>query len=306
MKEADGRLANAAVHFPESPLVSPAEDAVRRTASNPREFLHNRFVYVVVSPRARGLSVGVNMNPDKRCQFNCVYCEVDRQGGGSGIALDVVAMAAELRKTLEYIYSGRLRELHAFSRVPDELLQVRHVALSGDGEPTLAPEFGEALQAVMHVRALAGFPFFKLVLITNAVALDLPAVERGIGHFTKQDEIWAKLDGGTQSYLNKINGCQVPLAKVLDNILAVGRKRPVIIQTLFPSINGQEPSSQEVDEYAKRLQELKLGGADISLVQIYSATRPTPHSECGHLPLRVLSQIAQTVRAATGLKVEVF
>ena len=47
-------------------------------------------------------------------------------------------------------------------------------------------------------------------------------------------------------------------------------------------------------------------GAQISLVEIYSATRPTPHSECGHLPLKSLSRIAQAVRNATGLKAEVF
>ena len=44
----------------------------------PRDFLDNRFVYAVISPRARGLTLGVNMNPDKRCNFDCVYCEVDR------------------------------------------------------------------------------------------------------------------------------------------------------------------------------------------------------------------------------------
>jgi hypothetical protein len=38
----------------------------------PRDFLGNRFVYAVISPRARGLSVGVNMNPDRFCDFNCV------------------------------------------------------------------------------------------------------------------------------------------------------------------------------------------------------------------------------------------
>jgi hypothetical protein len=55
-----------------------------------------------------------------------------------------------------------------------------------------------------------------------------------------------------------------------------------------------------------RLKELKAGGAQISLVQIYSAARPGVHAEWGHLPLRVLSQIAQTVRQIAGLRAEVF
>src|SRR6266567_1622093 len=136
MKEANGKILKLAEQI-KRPIGAPGgEDSFHPHAAYPREFLHNRFVYVVVSPRARGLSVGVNMNPDKRCQFNCLYCEVDRQGDAVSEVLDVGAMAAELKNTLDYIYSGRLRELHAFSRVPDELLQVRHVALSGDGEPT--------------------------------------------------------------------------------------------------------------------------------------------------------------------------
>ena len=271
----------------------------------PRDFLDNRFVYAVVSARARGLSVGVNMNPDKNCNFNCLYCDVHRNGEVRE-QLDVELMAAELRKTLALVRAGRLRERPWYHSLPDELLQLRHVALSGDGEPTLSPKFAESLQAVVHVRALAGFPFFKLVLITNATGLDLPHVQEGLKYFTLSDEIWGKLDGGTQAYLNKVNRSEIPLEKVLANLLLVGRQRPIVIQSLFPAIGGEEPPLEEIEQYARRLLELKEAGADISLVQIYSATRPSANSACGHLPLRVLSRIAQTVRQTTGLKAEVF
>ena len=63
---------------------------------------------------------------------------------------------------------------------------------------------------------------------------------------------------------------------------------------------------EEIEQYARRLLELKKGGAQISLVQIYSATRPAPNSESGHLPLKVLSRIAHVVRQSTGLTAEVF
>ena len=271
-----------------------------------RDFLDNRFVYVVVSPRARGLSIGVNMNPDKRCDFDCVYCEVNRTAVPRELRLDVDAMAAELTRTIAFVRAGRLRERPWYRAMPDELLQLRHVTLSGDGEPTLAPNFTEALQELIHVRALTHSPFFKLVLVTNAIGLDLPAVQHGLKHFTKLDEVWAKLDGGTQAYLNRVNKPDVPFEKILANILLTARQRPVVIQSLFPAINGEEPALAEIDQYALRLLELKNAGAQISLVQIYSARRPTTHSECGHLPLRTLSRIAQTVRQVTGLKAEVF
>lgn len=277
----------------------------RETAfDRPRDFLGNRFVYAVISSRAGGLSLGVNMNPDKKCNFDCSYCEVDRRQPSKETRLDVEVMASELHKALHYIQSGKIAERSWYQSLPAELLKLRQVALSGDGEPTLAPNFVEAVQAVARERALG--EFFKIVLITNGTGLDQPQVQRGLELLTKLDEIWIKLDGGTQSFIDKVNRPDVPLEKILANILLIGRQRPVVIQSLFPAIHGEEPPFEEIREYAMRLKELKAGGAQISLVQIYSAARPGVNSEWGHLPLRVLSQIAQTVRQTTGLRAEVF
>ncbi|MCI0537382.1 MAG: radical SAM protein [Verrucomicrobiales bacterium] len=272
----------------------------------PRDFLDNRFVYTVISPRARGLSVGVNVNPDKFCNFDCVYCEVNRHQASRDPRLDVDVMAKELERTLELVQSGRIHERACYRALPTEMTTLRHVALSGDGEPTLCPNFVEMVEAVIHLRARGHFPFFKLVLITNAGGLDRPEVAEGLRLFTGRDEVWAKLDGGTEEYLNHVNKPDCSLEKVLANILYLARQRPVIIQSLFPAIDGQGPPASEIDMFAQRLGQLKDAGAQIPLVQIYSATRPTPHSECGHLPLRTLSHIAQRVREATGLKAEVF
>jgi wyosine [tRNA(Phe)-imidazoG37] synthetase (radical SAM superfamily) len=159
---------------------------------------------------------------------------------------------------------------------------------------------------VIHLRARGRFPCFKLVLITNASGLDRPQVSEGLHLFTGRDEIWAKLEAGTQNYMNRVNRTDAALEQVLANILFIARQRPVIIQSLFPSVNGEAPPPSEIEAYVERLRELKEAGARIGLVQIYSATRPTIHSECGHLPLRILSAIAQRVREVTGLKAEVF
>lgn len=273
----------------------------------PREFSHNRFVYTVVSPRARGMCVGINVNPDHKCNFDCLYCEVDRSVQPTESKLNTKVMSAELHRTLADIAHGKLRSYPQYQSLPDELLKLRHVTLSGDGEPTLAENFAEVVETVVHVRALGEFPFFKIVLLTNASGLDLPPVRAGLSHLIKSDEIWAKLDAGTPEYLNKLARPQgITLEKILSNILLIARQRPVVIQSLFPSINGEEPTMAEIDQYTARLKKLKDAGAQIPLVQIYSATRPTTHPECGHLPLRTLSQIALAVRHATGLKAEVF
>jgi len=246
------------------------------------------------------------MNPDKRCNFDCAYFEVNRGWPATESRLDVDAMAAELTDTLTLVRSGGLGERPCYRNLPMDLMQLRHVALSGDGKPTHCPNFTEAVQAVMHVRARGQFPFFKIVLLTNASGLDLPSVHYGLQFFTGRDEIWAKLDAGTQAYMDRINRSEVSLEQILANILFVARNRQVVIQSLFPTINGQEPPPEEIEAYAQRLKELKEAGAQIPLVQIYSATRPTPHSERGHLPLKTLSRIAQHVREVTGLKAEVF
>ena len=271
----------------------------------PRNGLGKHYVYAVISPRAKGLSVGVNLNPSKHCNFDCIYCEVDRAGARPiDEPVDLGVMTSELEATLKRVLGGELRA--DFPAVPGGLLQLRHVALSGDGEPTLCPNFGEAVEAVVHLRASARVPRFKIVLITNASCLDRSRVAYGISLLTRHDEIWAKLDGGTQAYIDYINRAEFPLAKVLENIRDLARRRPVIIQTMVPEINRENPFRSQITEYAARLCELKEAGAQISSVQIYSANRPTLHSECRHLSLKALSQIAKTVRALTGLRTEVF
>lgn len=272
----------------------------------PRDFLGNRFVYAVISPRARGLSVGLNLNPDKLCNFDCIYCEVDRSEPPAESRLDIPVMMAELDQTLAMVHSGEILRQPCYRSAPPELLQLRHVTLSGDGEPTLCPVFYAAIEALVHLRSGGRFPFFKLVLITNGSGLDHPDVVEGLSLLSPRDEVWAKLEAGTQAYMDRVNRPDCSLEKILANILGLARHRPVVIQSLFTSINGEGPPDSEIQAYLQRLRELKEGGAQVALVQIYSPTRPTAHSECGHLPLRTLSAIAQRVREETGWKSEVF
>ena len=271
-----------------------------------RDFSTNRFVYTVVSPRARGLSIGVNLNPDRNCNFNCLYCEVDRRTPPVTDTLDIPVMTAELRHALEIVFSGQLSKYPRYAKLPPDLLKLRHVTLSGDGEPTLCPKFAEVLADVIHLRIKGEFPYFKLVLVTNATGLNEPAVAGSLKLFDATDEVWVKLDAGSEEYFKKVNDPKVSLFQVMNNITLLGRRRPVVIQSLFPMIDGEEPSPEEIEKYVARLKELKAAGTMISLVQIYSATRPHGNNRCGHLPLRSLSRIAKAVRSETGLKAEVF
>src|SRR5947209_15573299 len=75
-----------------------------------RDFGGNRYVYPVVSRRSRGVSVGLNLNPDKVCNFDCVYCQVDRTTPGFDGGVDLNVLARELDDMLTLLRSGALFE----------------------------------------------------------------------------------------------------------------------------------------------------------------------------------------------------
>lgn len=276
----------------------------------PRYFFEgSSHVYAVLSSRARGLSLGINLNPDQACNFECCYCEVDRRSqsrAGSPTPVNAHAIAAELSSVLAAVGAGKHLEHPYFSSLPPEMMRLVHVALSGDGEPTLCPNFAEVVEGIVHLRAAGLTPYFKLVLLTNGTLLDQPGVRAGLRLFTRADEIWVKLDAGTAEAVERINRPSVPFDRILSNIRDLGQTRPLVIQSMFVELDGLLPERNELSEYTRRLNELKDAGTQISLVQVYSATRP-PHSRrCRHLSLRVLSEIANFVHQTTRLRVEVF
>jgi wyosine [tRNA(Phe)-imidazoG37] synthetase (radical SAM superfamily) len=220
--------------------------------------------------------------------------------------VEINGMSEELTKMLDLAEKDKLREQPRFHKIPAELLRLKEVALSGDGEPTLSPNFDSAIEAVLSIRSQRPH-FFKTVLITNTAGLFRPHVQRGWQQLGSEDEIWVKLDAGTQAYMEQVNRPDdMTLQNVLANILQIGRVRPVVIQSLFPMLDGEGPDDAEIDSYVHRLQELKAGGAQITMVQIYSAHRPAQNPRCGHLPLSKLSSIARRVREQTRLKAEFF
>lgn len=270
-----------------------------------REDLGLRFVYAVVSQRARGLSIGINLTPNRQCNFDCVYCEVDHSATVRDREVNLDVLGRELDEVLAQVREKRLALRHGFRTLPAEWLELKEVALSGDGEPTLCPRFCEVVETVISRRAKEPRPF-KLVLITNTCGLGKPSVRRGLKHFQRWDEIWVKLDVGTQADLDRVNRAGISLRQLYARILRLARQRPVVIQSLFPQIRGCGPSERSVAAYLRCLRQLERAGAQVSLVQVYSAHRPPHRPECAHVPLATLSEIARRVRETTGFKAEVF
>ena len=162
-----------------------------------RSFENNRFVYPVLSRRSRGLSVGVNLNPDKVCNFDCIYCQVDRTSQNETRFVQMNQLLVELREVLALVVSGEIFRTERFKDTPQQLRRLNDIAFSGDGEPTTYKNFDEIIASCATVKRNAGLDDVKLVLITNASMFHRPHVERGLELLdANQGEIWAKLDAG--------------------------------------------------------------------------------------------------------------
>src|SRR5688572_20795987 len=145
-----------------------------------RRFEENRFVYPVLSRRSGGLSLGVNLNPDKVCNFDCIYCQVDRTSQSETRFVELDALLAELEGTLELVTSGEIYQTEKFRQTPAPLRRLNDIAFSGDGEPTTYRNFDEIISRCAQVKQRRGLDDVKLVLITNASMFHRPHVQRGL------------------------------------------------------------------------------------------------------------------------------
>jgi poly-gamma-glutamate synthesis protein (capsule biosynthesis protein) len=169
------------------------------------------YCYPVISRRSRGVSLGVNLNPDKVCNFDCVYCEVDRLSPARRGDLDLDQIEQELGLLLDLATSGEIYEISPFDSARPEQRRLNDIAFSGDGEPTTAKAFAEVVARVAAIKRTRGLDLVKLVLITDASRLQAPEVVQGLETLmAHQGEIWAKLDAGTEAYYREICRLQPP------------------------------------------------------------------------------------------------
>lgn len=272
-----------------------------------RRFQDNRFVYPVISRRGGGLSIGVNLNPDKVCNFKCIYCQVDRTVAGDTRFVEGERLLSELDQTLALAVSGRLFETGKFQSVPLELRRLNDIAFSGDGEPTTHRNFDQIIAACADVKRRHALDSVKMVLITNASRLHRPHVQRGLEILDRnQGEIWAKLDAGSEDYFRLVDRSPIPLSRVLENITQAARVRPLVIQSLWMRIRGQPPAGEEIQAFCRRLQEIVAAGGRLSLIQVYTVARPPAEDYVTPLADEEVDGIAEVVRRETGLPAAAF
>ena len=262
----------------------------------------NRFVYPVLSRRSNGVSLGVNLNPDKVCNFDCIYCQVDRTTRSETRFVEMDQLLAELRTTLDFITSGDFFGDGPFKDIPPELKRLNDIAFSGDGEPTTYKNFDAIISACASLKQELELDDVKMVLITNASMFHRDHVKAGLQILDEnQGEIWAKLEAGTEAYFQIIDRTSFKLQEIVDNIAAAAQRRSVVIQSLFMNVNGVAPSNEELLAFCSRLSEIVTAGGAIDHVQIYTVARPPAESFVTALSNSEVDQIVTLVKEQTGI-----
>ena len=267
-----------------------------------------QYCYPVISRRSKGVSLGINLNPDKVCNFNCVYCEVDRTTPGPRKDLDLDQMEREMAVLLDLSSSGELFRTPPFDSARPEQRRLNDLAFSGDGEPTTAACFPQVVARMARLKAERGLTDVKLVLITDSSRLQAPEVVEGLTLLmANQGEIWAKLDAGTEAYYREIDRSHVPFSRILDNLAVTARRWPLTIQTLFLEWQGQGPSEGEVAAYLDCLRGLLDSGGQLQAIQLYTVARPTPEAAARPLTATTMDALAAQVRQGVpAIPVEVY
>lgn len=280
--------------------------------AHPRSLGAQRYVYAVLSRRAGGVSIGVNLSPHKACNFDCTYCQVDRTTPGPEKTVDLAVLRDEARATSAAAASGALADEPRFAEAPAALRRVVDIAFSGDGEPTSEPWFADAARIVADERARAGL-VVPIRIITNATQFDVPRVAEALRVLDARPaaeggfDVWAKLDAGTDAYYRLVDRSRVPFDRVLANLLRCARERTTTIQTLFARHHGEPPPTAEISAWAARLRELRDAGGRIGWVQVHTVSRRPAESFVAPLTHEELERIADEARAALpGVRVEAY
>ena len=257
-----------------------------------REREGGRLVYPVLARRSGGLSLGINLFPDRKlCSFDCPYCEV---------------IAPSKAKP----FSPRDLEAELEAFVQAEEAQpgpepIRDICLSGNGEPSLSPWLEPALEtcATLRRRYPKALGQAKLVIITNSTGFLVPRVSGILATYAKTEglEIWAKLDAGDEEGFGVLSGSSYRLGDILAGLASFAASSPVVIQTMVCALGGEEPGLARLEAYAQALAGLLGGGAKIREVHLYTQARPALGGFTSALSDQALAKAGRHIQASLGL-----
>ena len=264
-------------------------DKILNATNHDRNSVALRYVYPVVSRRAGGVSVGINLNTNDACNWRCIYCQVPGLSRGAAPATDLAVLETELRDFLKELLHGDFMQ----SRVPEDARRINDIALSGNGEPTGSAEFAQVIALVARVRREVALPeTVKTVLITNGSLLYRSQVQQGLRDMAKLNgEVWFKLDRASEAEMQRANDIRMSMDKVRDNLCAAIACCPTWLQTCWFALDGEPPSRQDEDDYLEFLAILLRDGHKPQGVLLYSLARPSLQVEAPRLSALSAAQL---------------
>lgn len=245
--------------------------------------LFNQIAYGPIHSRRFGCSLGINLMPadSKICTFNCIYCEC---GFNTKVHKPRIPTRDEIRSALQ----AKLEELQRQHVCPDVL------TFSGNGEPTLHPDFKAIIDDTAELRDLY-FPQAKVTVLTNSTQLHRPDVIDGL---LKADNRLLKFDAAIEHTMRLIDqpvSEQFSVAGLIEQLRSF--QGNLTIQTIFlrGSYLGRHIDNTTPEEVGAWLSALKQIRPE--RVMIYTIDRATPVRELEKISQTELESIAGKVRA---------
>jgi len=237
--------------------------------------MRETLVFGPIRSRRLGSSLGINLLPErgKLCNFDCIYCECGWNADGRGDHR--LPTAAELREALR----SRLESCRVAGTPIDS------ITFSGDGEPTLNPDFPEIVDITLSLRD-EFYPDAKVSVLSNASRLGDPAVFEAL---RRVDNPILKIDGSTSGRVRTIN--RPAFAYDLDRVLEQLRRfeGDFILQTIFlrsPEFDSTDP--ENVEGWMRIVRELRPRE-----VMVYTVDRETPLAGIGKVSAEEMAALVR-------------
>lgn len=235
-----------------------------------RELSGLKYIYSVISRRAGGLSIGINLNVNNACNWQCIYCEIPNLTRGSPPPIELDVLENELRLFLHDIIHGDYMERN----VAIEDRHLKDIAFSGNGEPTSAAEFPQVILIVKKI--LQEYDLLhkiKIRLITNGSLMHEASVLKSIEMLEEiNGEVWFKVDAATEETIKIINQVNLKPNQILERLLNTANICPTFVQTCIFMINGKSPDKKDIDAYIELINKAKK---IIKGVHLYGLARPS-------------------------------
>lgn len=218
----------------------------------------DEIVFGPILSRRLGSSLGVNILPvkGKFCNFDCIYCECG--WNKDGIAERCFPTFAEVAKALEY----------KMSKLSEEGIRVDSITFSGNGEPTMNPDFPAIVDVTLELRDRF-FPDAKVSVLSNAVLLGREGIKDAL---KKVDNPILKIDAASDSLIRKINKPvgSYALKDIIEHLKAFNGD--FILQTMFlKSPEFDMAALENLDAWMNIVRELRPRE-----IMIYTIDRETP------------------------------